>query len=69
MPLVRYVPGPIPDLNWDETFVDEPEDGSEPTRYQHHGSWFGFNESLTRLVARGAWQRAVDPDLVMDEGL
>ena len=72
MPLVRYVPGPAPDyVTWKEVFVDVPTDGSEPIKYLYRGLWCAFHDEaeFTALVARGAWQRATDPDLDMDVGL
>lgn len=66
---VRYVPGPNPDWQWGEAWVETREDGSPTGFYTHAGVRDMFRETLDRLVARGAWQQAIDPDLEVDEGL
>lgn len=71
MPWVRYVPGPNRDWDWEEALVDEPEDGSAPVRYQHRDAVYSFRtpDTLASLIERGKWQRAVDVDMEVDEGL
>lgn len=69
MTRVRYVPGSRREWNWGEAWVEMPDDGSAPTHYEHRGNRFTFSESLACLVARQAWQRAIDPDMEVDEGL
>ena len=66
---VRYVRGARATHDWTETFVETPEDGSEPTHYWYLGNRIMFTEPLSSLVARQAWMRAIDPDLEVDEGL
>jgi len=65
--LVRYVPGPKRDFDWEVALVDE----DDPSHYTYRGSRIPFpaGEPLSRLVAQGRWMRFAEPDLEMDEGL
>ena len=70
MRLIRYVPGPHKTHEWGEAFVEEPEDGSAPHYYHYNDMRREFHHTpLAMLVIKGQWMRAMDPDMVVDDGL
>lgn len=64
---IKYIPGPNKTWDWGECFVEE----GDPRHYYHLGikTLFQRDMPLDKLLERGHWERAIDPELEMDVGL